>query len=240
MNDTDPAAAHPSTADPTRPGATITRFPISTRLLHWTNAVLFLALLVSGMLIYLPAVKAPAIGGYRIVPLLHVIFGFAFILTPLALVLVVRQRRALAEDIAGSLTPERGDGGWLRYALLALLGARLRQPPTGKYNAGQKLNTWYWLLASLALAGTGLVLAVHFFTRSVFDTAFVERVFPIHEVLAFMSLIPLAGHLYFALVNASTRPALRGMVSGEVDAAWAREHHDRWYEEEMREKMARR
>jgi formate dehydrogenase subunit gamma len=200
-------------------------------LLHWINALLFLALLVSGLLIYIPAVKVPAVDGYRLVPLLHIVFGVSWILSPLALVALIRRRASLAADIAGTLTPSAGDAVWLRYATLALLGARVRQPRTGKFNAGQKLNSWYWLLASVALAMTGLVLAVNFFSKSIFEASFVEQVFPLHEVIALLSLIPLAGHLYFAVVNRSTRPALLGIISGEVDAAWAREHHAAWYEE---------
>jgi len=215
--------------------ARVRRFALGTRLLHWLNAALFLSLLVSGLLIYIPSVKAPAVDGYRLVPLLHIIFGVAFILAPLALVALLRRRRSLVMDVTQALTPEPRDVAWLRYASLTLLGARLRQPPTGKFNAGQKLNTWYWLLAWLALAATGAVLAVNFFTKSVFDAAFVEEIFPLHELIALISLIPLAGHLYVALINRSTRPALPGMVGGEVDAAWAKEHHQRWYERVTRD-----
>jgi formate dehydrogenase subunit gamma len=208
----------------------IARFALGTRLLHWINALLFLTLLISGLLIYIPAIKVPAVDGYRLVPLLHIIFGVAWILTPLALVALIRQRRALVSDVAGSLTPSAGDTTWLRYATLALLGARVRQPRTSKFNAGQKLNSWYWLLASVALAMTGSILAVNFFSKSIFDASFVEQVFPLHELIALLSLIPLAGHLYIALVNHSTRPALPGIITGDVDAEWAKEHHADWYE----------
>jgi len=210
----------------------IRRFTLGTRLLHWLNALPFIALLITGLLIYLPAVKAVSFGAYRFVPLLHVIFGIAWMLAPLALLAVLRRRRAVLDDVAGSLTPARGDVDWLRYASLTLLGARVRQPPTGKYNAGQKLNSWYWILASTALALTGVVLAVNFFTKRVFDAAFVERVFPLHELVALISLAPLAGHLYLTLINRATRPSLPGMITGEVDAAWAAEHHSAWAKEE--------
>ena len=209
--------------------ARVRRFGLPTRLLHWLNAGLFLILLLTGLLIYLPSVKAPALGGYRLVPLLHVLFGFAFILAPLVLTALVRRRRPLLADVTGALVPAPGDIGWLRYATLTALGARLRQPPTGKFNAGQKLNTWYWLFAWVALSATGLMLAVNFFTKTVFDAAFVEEVFPLHELVALLSILPLAGHLYVALVNRGTRPALRGIVTGEVDSVWAREHHGEWY-----------
>ena len=41
-------------------------------------------------------------------------------------------------------------------------------------------------------------------------------------------MVLVAGHLYLALVHEPTRPALRGMTSGRVDAAFAREHHAAW------------
>ena len=37
-----------------------------------------------------------------------------------------------------------------------------------------------------------------------------------------------AGHLYMALVNPTTRTALSGMLTGKVDREWARRHYPRW------------
>lgn len=218
---------------PDSPGSTgrITRFVRATRLLHWLNGGSVLFLLVSGLLLYLPTVKARALGQYRLVPLLHVIVGGVFIVAPLLLLLVSRQRQPLIADVAGALTPRRRDIAWLKWLALSLLGARLRQPAAGKFNAGQKLNTLFWVLGGAALAATGLVLAVNFFTKNVFDAAFVERVFPIHEVIALVAIVPLAGHLYVALLNRDTRPALPGIITGDVDAAWARAHHAEWVAE---------
>jgi formate dehydrogenase subunit gamma len=41
----------------------------------------------------------------------------------------------------------------------------------------------------------------------------------------------LAGHVFLALINPTTRPALRGMLTGRVDRAWAVRHHPRWVAE---------
>jgi cytochrome b subunit of formate dehydrogenase len=40
-----------------------------------------------------------------------------------------------------------------------------------------------------------------------------------------------------AVVNPSTRHALRGMTLGSVDREWARHHHPRWVEEIERPEM---
>jgi formate dehydrogenase gamma subunit len=225
---------HPSSA-PRHPSRTVRRFALATRLLHWLNALTFLLLLASGLLLFYSELKSSAIGGYRLLPLAHIVFGIAFIAAPPLVLLLARRRRAVADDLAAALTPRWSDAAWLNYAALTLLGAKVRPPRTGKYNAGQKLNSWYWLVTWVALGATGAVLAVNFFTKSVFDAAFVEAVFPLHEVIALLSIVPLALHLYLALVNRSTRPALRGIVRGDVDAAWAREHHADWLAARIKE-----
>ena len=56
----------------------------------------------------------------------------------------------------------------------------------------------------------------------------------VHDVLTFLSVGLLVGHLYLALIHPSTRHALRGMTTGEVDESWARKHHVKWVEAENR------
>lgn len=167
------------------------------------------------------------------VPLLHVLLGFGLIASPLLTLLLARERRALLRDMTSAITPEPRDALWLQWAGLVALGAKVRAPRVGKFNAGQKLNTIVWMFAYLWLGGTGLALAIFFFDRAWIDADLVRRLFPLHELAAWLVIVPLAGHLYIALVNRGTRPALSGIVSGDVDAAWAAEHHALWYEAEV-------
>ncbi|MGH7335039.1 MAG: hypothetical protein ACREKS_20320 [Candidatus Rokuibacteriota bacterium] len=51
-----------------------------------------------------------------------------------------------------------------------------------------------------------------------------------------LALGPLAGHLYLALVHPPTRPALPGIVHGQVDARWAARHHPEWQPPEGEER----
>ncbi len=210
------------------PAGTVLRFTAATRAFHWVHAVPFLVLLLTGLSLFLPPVKSVHIGGYRLVPLIHVIVGVAFIVGVPLLVIAVRNRRALATDLRQALTPEPGDAAWGRYAVYALLGARVAEPPAGKYNLGQKLNSAFWIAVTAGLMGSGVVLAVNFFTKRVFGAGFVEQAFTWHDALMFLAIPVLLGHLYLALVNPATRPSLRGILTGRVDAAWARRHHARW------------
>jgi formate dehydrogenase subunit gamma len=51
---------------------------------------------------------------------------------------------------------------------------------------------------------------------------------PVHDACTFAAMALVAGHLYLALVHEPTRPALRGMTTGRVDATFARRHHVAW------------
>ncbi|MEE9413368.1 MAG: hypothetical protein V3V22_09995, partial [Methylococcales bacterium] len=51
----------------------------------------------------------------------------------------------------------------------------------------------------------------------------------IHLGCAILLIIGALGHIYIGTLG--TEGALEGMISGEVDEAWAKQHHDRWLEE---------
>ncbi len=210
---------------------TIVRFSGASRAAHWALAVPFLTLLVTGLLLFVPSVKAVHIGGYRLVPLIHVLSGIVFVLAAPAVWLAAPGRRLLRADLRRLLTARAGDLAWLRYAGYALLGAKLAAPATGKFNAGQKLNTAALLLLSLGLGLSGAILGVNFFTKAVFGSAFVERVFPLHDLFMLLSLPLIAGHIYLAAINPGTRPSLRSMFDGRVRRDWALSHHAIWVRE---------
>jgi cytochrome b subunit of formate dehydrogenase len=44
----------------------------------------------------------------------------------------------------------------------------------------------------------------------------------------YVSLALLLGHLYLAVINPSTRHALRGITTGSVSEEWAATHHPKW------------
>jgi hypothetical protein len=48
---------------------------------------------------------------------------------------------------------------------------------------------------------------------------------------ALLTTALIVGHIFMAVVNPSTRHALRGMTLGSVDRECARHHHPRWVEE---------
>src|SRR5712692_7758443 len=147
----------------------IWRFSAGSRVVHWVIAIPFLLLLFSGLLLFLPGLKAIHIGGFRVLSLLHVVIGIAFILSPVLLYLLLPDRSEVIDDARRLFRIEQGDTSWASYAAGSLLGARVRMPPVGKFNFGQKVNTVFSLAIILGLMATGAVLAVNYFTKSVFS-----------------------------------------------------------------------
>jgi formate dehydrogenase subunit gamma len=191
----------------------VRRFSRTERVLHWANALGFLVLLASGLVLYLPSL-AVLVGRRPLVKDVHFWSGIGWIAL-LCLVVLAGDRRALART-AREL--ERFDSDDLRWL------AGRRPAPQGRFNAGQKLNAALTAAFTLLFLVSGLLLWLgERDTRFRFASTVV-----LHDGLMYVSLVLLLGHLYLAVVHPATRHALRGMTVGNVSEEWAHRHHAKW------------
>jgi formate dehydrogenase subunit gamma len=205
-----------SRPDQLKPGGTparVVRFTASERAFHSLVAVAFFVLLVTGLMMGKPASL------HNPIYAMHVASG-GVLLVGLAVIVLGGNRHALAQTRRELTSLDALDRQWLARTLAAVF-KHSPQTPAGRFNAGQKLNFILitLLLAALFVSGIGLVITGSHPVNPVFKGA--------HVIAAYAALLLVAGHLYMALINPSTRPALRGMVSGKVDAGWARKYHTR-------------
>ena len=194
----------------------VRRFGPTERALHWVHAAGFLAMLGTGLVLYLP-VLAEAIARRNLVKNLHL--GAAILwAVAIALVLVLGDRRRLAADWREIETLDADDRRWLRG----------KRAPQGRFNAGQKVNAL--LTAAFAVL---FVVSGFFLWLGERDHRFLlDGTGTVHETLTLVSVALLVGHLYLAVLHPSTRHALRGITTGDVREEWAREHHPKWVEAE--------
>ena len=193
----------------------IRRFGVTERALHWVHATGFFAMLATGLILYVP-VLSEAVARRNIVKNVHLFSAVGWALA-ITLVLVLGDRRRLADDWRSIEAFDADDRRWLR-------GRRARQ---GRFNAGQKVNA----LLTAAFAVLFVVSGFFLWLGERNHRFLLDGTGTVHETLTLVSIALVAGHLYLAVIHPSTRHALRGMTLGDVREDWAREHHAKWVDE---------
>lgn len=209
-------------------GKRIMRFTLWQRIVHWYTASTFILLALSGLIIFFGrALLIPLMGKDAFAMLaeasktLHNFVGPLFVVAVLMLIVTF---------IAGNIL-RKSDWQWLRE------GGGMRKgkhASAGRYNVGEKL--WFWLasIAGILVAVTGVVLDFPGFgqTREVMQWSQI-----IHASTAMLFIAVAIGHIYIGTLG--TEGAIEGMAKGHVDANWAKQHHDKWYEEMARTGMVK-
>ena len=213
-------------------GGTIERFTYFERAAHWSNAIAFCVLAISGIVM--------AFGQFFLLPLMgHLLFGWlTYVLKtahnffgPLfAVSLLVVIVTFIRDEL-----PQRGDLTWLKEGGGVLKG---EEPPSYRFNAGEKIIFWAGVLGlGLVLVGSGLVLDKLVpgleYLRGDMHVAHM-----VHSVAAVLMITMFLMHIYLGTIG--MRGAYRAMRDGEVDEEWAREHHGHWHREIQEGKVPRR
>ena len=179
--------------------AVILRFSRTERALHWVNALGFLFVLATGLVLYLPRLST-LVGRRPLLKDLHFWGGIGWVCA-LALVALLGDRRGLLRT-------------WRELETLR----------HDRLNVGQKVNALLNAAFVVLFLASGLLLWL-----GERDTRFrLASTVTLHDALLYTALVLLVGHLYLAVVHPTTRHALRGMTLGSVDEEWARRHHPDW------------
>jgi formate dehydrogenase subunit gamma len=204
-------------------GRMIERFTPFERAAHWTNAIAFVVLGISGIVM--------AFGKFFLLPVIgSTLFGWLtyalktlhnFVGPLFAVSLVVVFFTFVRDNL-----PAKGDWNWLRRGG-GLLGDH--EVPSHRFNAGEKLLFWGGVFAlGLVVVASGLVLDKLVpgwgETRGQMQVAHM-----LHAVAAVLMTAMFLGHIYIGSIG--MKGAYRSMRTGYVDEAWAKEHHEWWYDD---------
>lgn len=190
----------------------IRRFSRTERAVHWVHASAFLALLGSGLVLYVPRLSE-LVSRRPLVKAIHIDTAIAWAVALLVIVLV-GDRGGLARTMRELELFDADDRRWLTG----------RPAPQGRFNAGQKLNAALTAAFALLFSVSGFLL---WYGERDTRFRFASTVL-LHDGLMYVSLVLLVGHLYLAVIHPATRHALRGITLGTVNEEWAREHHAKW------------
>lgn len=200
-----------------RTGETIERWTVKERRMHWMTAGLFIILAITGTsLFYGRIVLLPIFGhqGFSIYAELakwvHNILGPLFVVGLVSMVITWFKLNLF----------NKVDLEWFK-AYGGMVGDK--HPSAEKLNGGEKM--WFWTLATvgMALCLSGLVLDFPNFNQ---EREIIQISHIIHVLTALVLIAFAFGHIYIGTLG--TEGALEGMVTGQVDTAWAEQHHDLW------------
>lgn len=208
-------------------GRRIQRFTPLERFVHWSTAITFVLLAVSGLCMMF--------GKFILMPLIgHTLFGYLTyalktlhnFVGPLFTVSLLVTFAVFVKDNF----PIAADFKWL-----ARLGRN--HPPAGRFNGGEKL--WFWggvTLLGLAASASGFVLD-QLVPGLVYTRFLMQGANLLHIAATVLMMAFALGHIYLGTIG--MEGAYKGMREGFVDDAWAREHHDIWYQEITEGKVPR-
>jgi len=206
-------------------GRRIERFTPFERAAHWANAIAFVVLAISGLVMafgkffLLPVIGSTLFGYFTyLLKNLHNFFGPLFVVS-LVIVIVTFVRDEF---------PRKGDLNWL-LKLGGVFSKSGQEPPTHRFNAGEKVVFWLGVvLLGVFVAASGVVLD-KLLPNLVYDRGTMQVAHMVHAVTAVGMVVLIGFHIYLGTVG--VRGAYTAMRHGYVDEAWAHEHHGYWLED---------
>lgn len=204
-------------------GRKIERFTYFERAAHWSNAIAFVILAVSGLVL--------AFGKFLLLPWMGAnLFGWLsyalktahnFVGPLFAVALLIVLFTFVRDN-----WPTAGDGRWLANAG-GMLGGK--EVPSHRFNAGEKIVFWGGVvLLGLIVIASGLVMNM-LVPGIVYTRATMQIANIVHGISAVLMMCLFIGHIYLGTIG--MKGAYQAMRTGYVDEAWAMEHHELWYED---------
>ena len=214
-------------------------------LTHWFNVASWLMLLPTGIAI----ISSPRLG---ITPLLwqetfrnifgstanlirfHYMVGFLWIFILLYNILL-GFRKYFVPFAFQRMLLDRDDMQWFMIKPFQMLGLMKDKelPPQDAYNAGQKVYSYFVVLGTIGIMISGPVMVF----KDWFPPIVKQIAQPVHFGSVFMIVAWLFVHVYMGAVFPEEKEAFFSMFSGKVSAWYARAHHEKWYNQKLKEEM---
>jgi formate dehydrogenase subunit gamma len=202
-------------------GRMIERFSLAERWAHWVMGISFVVLGITGLIILFGKFVLLPVIGYTLFAWLSALAKnlHNFVAPLFAVSLLIFIIMYVKDNL-----PKSYDFSWFAKAPGFFAG---RHIPSGRFNGGEKV--WFWggvVVLCLALVGSGAVLLFPNFDQL---RSTMQQMSVIHMVAALLVIAAAIGHIYMGTIG--VEGAYQAMREGQVDEAWAKEHHEYWYNE---------
>lgn len=216
----------------------IKKHHVAIILLHWFNAIVWLAELSTGAAL----IRSPY---FRIVPFwyidliqgifgsranmlrFHIAVGVTWTIVFLVYGIFGFRTYVAKQVLEKEISLDRDDFEWLRIRALRMLDrTNEKLPPQGSYNAGQKLFALLVYTMIPLVMISGLIMALHLVSTTVVAWAVV-----IHFAAVGLVVSGLVIHVYMGAVFPEEKAAFFSMITGMVSELYAYRHHFKWWKE---------
>ena len=197
----------------------IVRYTADIRINHWTVAISFVLLALSGLALFHPAFfwLANLFGGGPWTRILHPFIGVF-----MAVVFFLLGRKMWQDN---KMLPR--DWVWLRKFEDVVNNREENLPEVGRYNGGQKLLFFTIVLCLVGLLLSGIVIWRSYFS-AFFPIGVIRFASLLHALCGFVLICAIVVHIYAAIW---VKGSIRAMTRGGVTPGWAWKHHRAWYRE---------
>ncbi|MDO9359765.1 MAG: formate dehydrogenase subunit gamma [Polaromonas sp.] len=204
-------------------GRKIERFTPFERSAHWSNAIAFCILAISGLVMafgkffLLPIMGSTLFGGLTYI--LKTAHNFAGPLFAVSLVIVFF-------TFLRDNWPQKGDLKWLAKGGGLISGD---EPASNRFNAGEKLIFWGGVFfLGIIVVASGFVLD-KLLPGLLYERGTMQIAHMVHAVATVLMMCMFLGHIYLGTIG--MEGAYKAMKTGYVDETWAKDHHAYWYED---------
>ena len=203
-------------------GRMMRRFSTVDQVVHWSVAISFCILGLSGLImlfgkhVLLPIIGYTLFGWLAALSKnLHNFVAPLFMVSVAAMVLLYLRHNL----------PKLYDLEFLLKAVDVM--TRGKHVPSGKFNGGEKV--WFWVGVvglSIAVSWSGVILLFPNFDQT---RAVMQDAWNWHAAAALLYIAISFGHMYLGTIG--LEGSYQAMRTGHVDETWAKEHHEHWYNE---------
>ncbi|MEJ2604354.1 MAG: formate dehydrogenase subunit gamma [Gammaproteobacteria bacterium] len=201
-------------------GRRMTRWSAFERIMHWYVAITFIVLAITGLsLIFGRTVLIPVMGK-------EAFAAFAAVAKPVHDYLALPFTAGLILMLLLWIPKNMLKGYDFKW--LASAGGFFGDghPPAGFANAGEKVFFWLLFFGGIALMVSGFYLL---FPNFGWERSSMQLAHVVHAVSGLFLIGVSLGHMYLGTFG--VEGVLEGMIGGEVDEGFAKQHHNVWYDE---------
>ncbi len=203
----------------------IERYRTPTRVLHWINAGAFIALFLTGLVLFIPPLASIAASNWS--RLIHRVAALVFVVMPL--IYMATNWKSSWKGIKDAFIWGPDDLGWVRAApRYYFLSDEKSMPPQGHMNTGQKMWWFMVIVFGIIFVITGFIMWA---LKTSAPSPLLQWSVFIHDVSFITTGAMLFVHVYLSVLHPLMAGAWGSMARGKVSVEYVKSHHAKWYDE---------